>query len=245
MSHERTAAQLVAMVRDLIGRKDEGQYYDGYASQSASDAGLISILRAVNMAKRRIEFLGYARDTVTQAVTAASTGLTSNHEYTLDAKVIRVTAVVLVATSGGAVTPLREMNPDVIEHVRAQIPYQASGTPKEFYNFGNIVGLNPKPSAAHTATCYCHVTTDDLDETTDTPTKLPSVHHDALAYGAALILSAFDVENEAAQRRLPILERFYNEAVADLLANVRNRPDPIPLLSVPGLEPNRRSPARG
>lgn len=241
MAQERTAQQLVDMVRDVMLEKSGNvQFRDGFTSDSSPDAAAISILAAINRAMRKLAFTGYAQSTEIKVLTPAS-GVTSNHQYTLGAEVIRVTSATLLSVDGNTVYDLEEIIDEAVDRIKPRIRFGSSGRPREWYNKLNLVGVAPKPDAAYSLACETHIVPPDLPAATptETPDYLPSYFHEALAWGAAIMLAATQVENDAAQRRIPVFQNFYNSFVDELASACGTSPEPARIRMVSGIEPGR------
>lgn len=241
MAQERTALQLVGYVRSLILEKTGNiQFRDGFTDDTSPDAVAVSILEAINLAQRKLAFTGYAEGNQTKDLSAA-TGITTNHQYTLDANVIRVTSVSLLSVDSSQIYDLDPMEPNTVNRMKARIRFSNAGRPKEWYSRLNIVGFNPKPDAAYHALCDTHIVPPDLANDSankgDFPQYLPAYFHDALAWGAAIIISAMQVENAAAQNRVPMLQQFYNGYVDELASACGTDPEPARIHLDLGNEP--------
>lgn len=226
MAGEKTIAELVRKVRDLIKEFDQTPYRDGFTADAAEDAHSISIVSAINTAQRMLGTLGYIRERADDISTVAGT-----HVYTLDNSVIRVLSANLVL--GDTVYPLRKMADRNLDIILSRGPSVTRARPREWGSYMNNIVVNPVPDAIYTLQVYVNRIAFDFepDSTIATPFGLPSVYHEALAFGGALVLMAAEVENPSAQNRVPYLQQEWSRMWNELARETKVQPvPPVPMI---------------
>lgn len=235
-----TAQEIVNATRNLITEFKQVPFRDGFTADAANTES-ISILSHANLILRKLSYLGWNKATVTQVLTAAS-GVSSNHEYTLDTSVIRIVSTVLLSPAGTIIYPMEEMDDDTADKVEPFIQYNIAARPNNWFSRLNQITVSPKPDAAYTLSCKVHKVATDMaeGEPSASPSGLPGYFHDAIVFGAAILISAMQLENRAASDRVASLMPIYDSYVDELASVCRTTPEPARIRLKAGEQPYER-----
>lgn len=227
-----TSAEIVALTRDLIIEYDQVPMRDGFTADVGNTQS-VSILRMVNTILRKMSYLGFNKVSITQDLTIGT------YQYTLSGSVIRVVSAYLLSVDSTVTYPLKEMDYDTLDAMKSKIQEAATGRPREWFSRINQVGVRPRPDAAYNLVLETHEVASDLpaSDSGASPSTLATYFHDAIAYGAAILIEVMQVENDAAQKRAAALMPFYDSYIEELAAVCRTTPEPARIRLHPGNSP--------
>lgn len=230
-----TAAQLVKQVRDAIQHFGQTPYHDGFAddvlpTSADTAANTTSILDWINKAIEELLETEYAMQTVELDLTPGTA------EYALDPNVHELRRVSLYGTAldgttlgkqdarypGWANYPGLTFNAGATADAQ---PYVVTGQPQRYYTYGDRIGFDPCPDQAYPVTLLAEFIPPPLVVETDVPAHLPLRYHRYLASRAAWWISSFDVENPAAQARMPGLDADWQLGYRNLQRMIQERTD--------------------
>ncbi len=207
---EKTAEQLVALVRGWTNNYNQTPNRDGFPEDLATNPDVSNtILQWINEAQNELLENGYIICNFSYQIVAGQT------EYGADAWMGAVTDVLYkgVPLTKTTIGKLDRQNPSWRND---------RGTPTEWYMVADQIGLHPTPIVGDVGDPpYSLVMRADGDvaelvNRTDKPKRLPARFHRLLAVGAALFLSVQDTENETTQSRIGFLKQRWDKGKAQL-----------------------------
>ena len=170
---EKTAAELVALVRTWTGKALQTPWRDGFAADAVPGKGPYTILSMLNEAQRELAPTGYIKCPFSYQVTAGRL------EYSADPWMGQW----LSANYQGK--PLKHVSVGWLDRTSPGWRTQASGVPTYIYKYSDQIGLFPAPNVTDGVGQYSLVITADalvseLANPSDVPVRLPARLHEAL-----------------------------------------------------------------
>lgn len=213
---EKTATELVRLVRQWAGLPNQTPYRDGFAVDNVDGNGPWSILLEINEAQRELADTGYIKCNFSFQIIAGQSIYSADpwlHQYT-------------TATYNGI--PLDHTTLGKLDTEEPNWRNLPPGIPKKFYFISDQIGLVPAPATRDADGQFslrflADSMVSELANPMDRPKRLPARFHELLAIGAALSISTNDTENEAAQRRIPRLGAKWTKGYEDLKKVVQQR----------------------
>lgn len=174
MIGQQNAQQLCDFTRQLVGVFDRKALRDGFSTDQAEAD--YTILPYLNDAVGDALETGFAKCYFTLTLTA------SVREYKLNPDVHTVLNAVWESTS----EPLLQTTPATLDDTKPGWRLETASESKEFYFFGDVLGLYPAPNTTGSKVILLADTTvGELSAAADLVDKLPARYHRALCYRAA------------------------------------------------------------
>lgn len=213
---EMTAQQIVNTARDLVGVHDKSKLRDGFSTDELQAD--VSILHWVKEGLKDLLDTGYAKCYMTLALDKATTD-DDPQEYKLSPEITEVLEIRRGSDDGELVkTTIGELN-----QLYPGWRNASQGTATHWWANGDVIGFYPMPDDdTETAILLVDILPTELSASTDTPDKLPSVHHATPAYYAAsMICTILPIEGLATKADLYL--GLYNQKKEQLARIVQSR----------------------
>lgn len=179
---EETAQSIVNTARDLVGVHDKSKLRDGFSTDDLQAD--VSILHWVKEGLKDLLDTGYAKCYMSLALDKATSD-DNPQEYKLSPEITEVLEIRRGSDDGELIkTTIGELNRDYPGWRSAN-----QGTVTHWWANGDVIGFYPMPDDdTETAVLFVDIMPTALSAATDTPDKLPSVHHTTPAYYAAAMI---------------------------------------------------------